>query len=165
MHKNNIEGALLNLFPAIDATAKLRYPKMKVGERFKQFLNDQETFIYFTATRNSMKNITVQGMTLADALYKYARNSIVHDGELENKISFDSGTISMGKEWFLTHGFIVGMIASVAIARENKNEYIEPTGSLNVFGGAYTLNELWGREKHFADVIANLCGGTHPIGQ
>jgi len=160
MELNNTEGALLNLFPAIDVTAKRRYPKeKKVGVRFKKFLNDQEVFIYFTATGASIKNVTAGGLSLADALYKFGRTSMMHDGELENRISFDAQDASMGKQWFLTKGFIAGMIISVAIAEENKDEFIEPTGSFNVFGGEYTLNELWGREKHFEKIIAELCNG------
>jgi hypothetical protein len=45
LRSNDCEGALVNLFPAMDKTAKKRRPKDGVGKRIKAFLTDEEALI------------------------------------------------------------------------------------------------------------------------
>ena len=51
MQTSDHEGALVNLFPAIDQTAKRRRPKEGVGKRIKAFLEDEEKLISTVATK------------------------------------------------------------------------------------------------------------------
>jgi len=65
------ESALINLFPALDKTAKKRRPKVGVGRRFRGFVEDEEGIISAIATRNILRNISVDGITVPHAIYKF----------------------------------------------------------------------------------------------
>jgi hypothetical protein len=54
------EGALVNLFPALDKTAKRPRPKAGVGERIKAFLEEEESLISAVATGNVFKGIQTE---------------------------------------------------------------------------------------------------------
>ena len=61
LQAQDCEGALVNLFPAIDKTAKKRRPKEGVGGRIKAFLHDEEVLI--TAfTGNVIRGCSFDGM-------------------------------------------------------------------------------------------------------
>lgn len=65
------EGALVNLFPAIDKTAKKRRHKDGVGKRIKAFLKDEEVLITAIGTGNVFRNFSYDGVSFHDALYKF----------------------------------------------------------------------------------------------
>ena len=93
------EGALVNLFPAIDKTAKKRRPKDGVGKRIKAFLHDEEVLITAVATGNVFQDCTFDGMTFQDALYKFGRTPIAHEGELDPRLTFNNqGRLEIGKD-------------------------------------------------------------------
>ncbi len=77
------EGALVNLFPALDQTAKRRRSKDGVGSRIRAFLEDEEGLISCIATGSFIANVNVNGVSITDALYKFGRTSIAHEGELD----------------------------------------------------------------------------------
>lgn len=51
------EGALVNLFPALDKTAKKRWPTARVGERLRVFLEEEQTMISAVAKGNVFKGL------------------------------------------------------------------------------------------------------------
>jgi len=53
LQSDDYEGALVNLFPAIDKTAKKRRPKDGVGKRIKAFLEEEETLISAAAHQSN----------------------------------------------------------------------------------------------------------------
>lgn len=55
LQRRDWEGALVNLFPAIDKTAKRRRPSDGVGKRVRAFLQDEEVLITAVATGNVFK--------------------------------------------------------------------------------------------------------------
>jgi hypothetical protein len=154
------EGALVNLFPAIDKTAKKRRPKAGVGERIKEFLHDEEVLITAVGCNNVLHGVQVDGMSLPEALYKFGRTSIMHEGELDPRLRFnDAGILEIGREgWNLPVGFIVGMALAVIIAKENLGERTPDGIGINIFGRQFLLNEIWGNP----DAVRNhICAVFH----
>ena len=120
------EGALVNLFPALDKTAKKRRLKAGVGERIRAFLEEEEILISAIATGNVFKGIYADGVSITDALYKFGRTSIAHEGELDPRLEFnETGSIVIGQDkWSLPTGYIVGMSLAVVVAPENTRELV-----------------------------------------
>ncbi len=143
------EGALVNLFPALDKTAKKRRPRDGVGKRIHSFLEDEEALISAIATGNIITQCYAGEMSITDALYKFGRTSIAHEGELDPKLKFnDSGEIKIKPdEWNLPSGYIMGMSIVVIIAPENQQEYINDLLAFNLLGQKYQVNSLWGQKQ------------------
>ena len=143
------EGALVNLFPAIDKTAKKRRPKEGVGRRIKAFLQDEEVLITAVATGNVFKGCSFDGTSFHDALYNFGRTPIAHEGELDPRLTFNSnGGLQIGKDhWNLPISYIVGMALAVIIAPENVGERTADGLGITVFERQFYLNDIWGRPE------------------
>ncbi|MCG3112955.1 MAG: hypothetical protein MCM46_14155 [Candidatus Manganitrophus sp. SB1] len=146
LQSRDYEGALVNLFPAIDKTAKKRRPKEGVGSRIRAFLEDEEALISAVATGNVLTRISVNGVSITDALYKFGRTPIAHEGELDPRLQFnDAGSVEIGAvRWNLPSGYIVGMTVAVVVAPENKAERVSDDLGITLFGKQFRINELWG---------------------
>ena len=161
LQENDLEGALVNLFPALDQTAKRRRSKDGVGKRIKAFLEEEEKLISIIATGNCYSGIKCDGISVTDALYKFGRTSIAHEGELDPRLEFNlNGSILIGNEkWNLPSGYIVGMCISVITAKENSNEFIDTPLSIKVFEKNFKVAELWGNpdeiKKHICAQFKN----------
>ena len=115
------DTAFLIALIAVDATARLRYPKLKVGERFEQFLRD---------TRLRVRGVEFRGklQPLEHIFYTFLRCQLVHEGSLPVDIQFMTEsdpqmmTIRAGgaPEYVLKigHGWFHHMIGSVKFAPE-----------------------------------------------
>lgn len=77
---------MIHFFPALDKTAKKRRPKDAVGSRIGNFIADQEAIITAVAAGNIFRNITVDGISFPDAIYKFGRTSFAHEGELDKRL-------------------------------------------------------------------------------
>lgn len=156
MQTNDHEGALINLFPAIDQTAKRRRPKDGVGKRIKAFLEDEEKLISTIATGNCLSNIVCDGISITDALYKFGRTSIAHEGELDSRLEFNlNGSIQIGSEkWNLPIGYITGMCVAVITANENHAEYFDDQLAITVFNKQFPIELLWGNAS---DLKSHIC--------
>ncbi|MEB5773065.1 hypothetical protein MXE95_02915 [Aeromonas caviae] len=149
LRERDCEGALVNLFPAIDKTAKKRRPKANVGERIRAFLQDEEILISAIGTRNIITNFNYDGLTLHDVMYKFGRTSIAHEGELDPRLTFNSDLgLQIGRDgWNLPVGYIVGMSIAVIIAPENIGERTAEGLVIEILGGRFVLNDIWGRPE------------------
>src|SRR3990172_10754339 len=85
----NYESAMVNFFPALDKTAKRRRPKDGVGDRIRRFISDQEAIITAIATGNVFRNISINGVSFPEAIYKFGRTPIAHEGELHPPLTFN----------------------------------------------------------------------------
>lgn len=143
---NDYEGALVNLFPAIDKTAKKRRHKDRVGKRIKSFLKDEEVLIT-AGGGNVFKDCSFDGMSLENILYKFGRTPIAHEGELDQRLSFNNdGKIQSHRDnWNLPSGYIAGMALAVIIAPENKGEKTVEGLGITIFEKRFLLNEIWGK--------------------
>jgi hypothetical protein len=155
------EGALVNLFPAIDKTAKKRRPKDGVGKRIKAFLRDEEVLITAVGTGNVFKGCSFDGVSFHDALYNFGRTPIAHEGELDHRLTFNNnGGLQIGRNnWNLPLNFIMGMSLAVIIAPENQGEQTADGLGIVIFGKRFALNEIWGKpesvHKHICEKFRN----------
>ncbi len=158
LQANDCEGALVNLFPAIDKTAKKRRPNGSVGARIKSFLQDEEVLITTVGTGNAFRGCSFEGMSFHDALYKFGRTPIAHEGELDPKLKFNStGGLQIGHDnWNLPIGFIVGMSLAVIIAPENIGERTSDGLGITIFGKQFALNDIWGKPTAVHFHICNM---------
>ncbi|HEU0233788.1 MAG TPA: hypothetical protein VFQ94_01475 [Gallionella sp.] len=152
----NYESAMVNFFPALDKTAKRRRPKAGVGDRIRSFISDQEAIITAIATGNILQNISINGVSFPEAIYKFGRTPIAHEGELGPRLTFNNGsTLQIGNTWNLPSSYITGLCVGVMVAPENSQGFIDPQLSLTIFGHRFGINELWGAEREVKRVIAD----------
>lgn len=92
--------------------------------------------------------IHVNGVSITDALYKFGRCPIAHEGELDPKLQFNnSGGLQIGADsWNLPSGYIWGMLLAVLIAPENAEETFNGNITVNIFGQSLDANALWGNQ-------------------
>ncbi|MGS0690641.1 hypothetical protein [Shewanella sp. 30m-9] len=156
LQENDYEGALVNLFPVIDKTAKKRRPKAGVGLRIKSFLKDEEVLVTAVGTGNVFKGCNFDGMSFEDALYKFGRTSIAHEGELDPRLAFNqNGGMVIGKDnWNLPSGYIVGMTLAVITSPENIGERTTEGLGITIFERQFNLNDIWGQPE---DVKKHIC--------
>lgn len=152
--EEDYEAALANLFPAIDKTAKKRYPNSNVGERIRKFLNDEMWLMTLLGTGHIIQNVVSDGLSLEQALYKYGRTSLMHEGELDPRLSISSdGGFSFGSlGMFIPPEFIMGMTAAVVTSPENRNEKMKIKFSFELYEYTIELNELWGNHDHIKNI-------------
>ena len=146
--QKDYEAACIHLFPAMDKTAKRRRPKDGVGERIRKFIADQEGIISVVATGSYFVGNSVDGIGFPDAIYKFGRTSIAHEGELDERLQFiDTGPLAIGKVWSLPSSYVLGMCVAVMAARENAKETIAANGNITILGRSWGIKELWGSEE------------------
>lgn len=146
---------MIHFFPALDKTAKKRRPKDGVGDRIRKFISDQEAIITAIATNNIFRNININGVSFPQAIYKFGRTSIAHEGELDKRLTFhDSGGMTIGSVWNLPSTYKTGLVVGVMIAPENEQESIDAPLALTIFGNQFKVNELWGAEETVKQVIS-----------
>lgn len=160
LRSGDIESCLINLFPAIDKTAKRRYQKSGVGDRIRKFLADEEGLISGIATGNIFTGVEISGLTFPQAMYKFGRTSIVHEGELDPRLQFSSdGSVRIGETWVLNRGYLLGSILSVVLSPENKEERLQNDVQVTVFGRhRLRINESWGDREGFKLVMERVWG-------
>ena len=144
------ENSLIHLFPAIDRSAKNRFPNFGVGRRIKQFISDEEAVVTKIATGSIIVGGEFGGYTFAEAIYEFGRNSLIHEGELDPRIEFSSNNfIKIGETWELNHGFIFGLIIAVVLSPQNEDEQSPYDYELRLFEQVFGLNSIWGKKSQF----------------
>jgi hypothetical protein len=151
-----IESAAIHVFPAIDATAKLRRPPpIGVGVRIKKFIDDDDELVSLIAFRGRIKGCMFNGKTIGAAIYDLARNPLMHEGELDPRMTFEATNgFTLGGTWNLPPRILLALAIIVVIAPENKDSRIKADIAVDLFGRRYELNEIWGKHQHFIDLIS-----------
>ena len=146
LQAKDFETAFIQLFPAVDKTAKKRRSKDGVGSRIKSFIRDEEAIISGIATSNVFKGIMVNDVDFPTAIYKFGRTSIVHEGELDERLQInEKGEIKIGDVWNLPSSYITGIIMAVILSPENEREKMDNEYQIQLFENSYSANSLWGR--------------------
>ncbi len=116
-----------------------------------------EKLISTIATGNCLSNIVCDGISITDALYKFGRTSIAHEGELDPRLEFNlNGSIQIGSDkWNLPIGYITGMCAAVIVAEENVAESFDDQLAISVFGKQFPIESLWGNSQQIKTHICN----------
>ncbi|NMZ50184.1 hypothetical protein [Pseudomonas poae] len=152
--ENEHEQALIHFFPALDKTAKKRRPKLNVGARFKAFLSDEEGIISLLALNHYIVNVRVDGYTFPEAIYKFGRNCIAHEGELDPRLNFNNEFgMQIGFNWNLPPSYISALAIIVMTAPENENEFIDSPASITLFDRSFPINDLWGAKDELEKLI------------
>lgn len=158
--REDYEGALVHFFPALDKVAKRRRPKDGVGARVRAFLKDEEALVSAISTGNVFVGAVFEGVRFEEAIYKFGRTSIAHEGELDPRLQFvKGGSWSIGEVWKLPSQYILGLCVAVMVAPECKEEQFASDARVTVLGREWGLNQLWGAERevkaHVAAVFRN----------
>ena len=158
----NYEESLIHFFPALDKTAKRRRPKAGVGELIRAFVADYEGIISAVATRNFIRNISADGVSFPDAIYKFGRTSIAHEGELDPRLTFnDTAEFTIGQVWNLPSSYILALCVAVMLAPENAHEFINTRATLVVCGRKFAINDLWGAQSEVERLICEAFRDPH----
>lgn len=154
--QNDYESCLVHYFPALDKTAKKRRPKEGVGNRIRSFLDEELDIISHLATGNIFR-INCNGISFPEAIYKFGRTAIAHEGELDPRLNFDNKTgMEIGNTWNLPPSFITALLVAVVIAPENANEQFEGNYSINIQGKRHDVSSLWGKRHEIATWVEKL---------
>src|SRR3972149_1089717 len=95
-------------------------------------------------------------MSFPEAIYKFGRTPIAHEGELDPRLTFNyAGDLQIGSTWNLPSSYITGLCVGVMLAQENTQEFINAPLSLTIFGHEFQINELWGAEPLVKKIIAD----------
>ncbi|MBO2891172.1 hypothetical protein [Pseudomonas asiatica] len=158
--QQDYEGALVNLFPAIDKTASKRHPKLKVGPRIRKFLDEEMILITATSTGGVFRGLNINGVSIEDAIYKFGRTSVMHEGEIDPRLTFTgSGSVMISEDdWRLPTPFILGMTLAVILSPENSKEKIDPEICININGHRLLVNDCWGKPEKIQELINRKFG-------
>ena len=155
--RRDYEGALVHYFPALDKVAKRRRPKEGVGTRIRGFLKDEEVLISAIGTGNVFKGAVIEGVTFEEAIYKFGRTAIAHEGELNPRLQFvNGGSWSIGEVWNLPTRYILGLCVATMVAPECKGEQIAIGAHVTLFGRNWEINQLWGAELEVKAHVASI---------
>ena len=100
---DDLEEALFQIAPAIDATAKKRYSRKKPGDRVRSFLKDEQDILYGLSTQNrvnveqSASVIYGEDGEFQSILYKFVRCAQAHDAELDTAKITLGGDFGIGR--------------------------------------------------------------------
>lgn len=138
-----LEGALLSVLVAVAGTSRKRYPQGTTSKRYPgKGMGDREAFEEFvldeiTPLTGGMRlSIEFEGSTytLEELLYKFMRNSLIHEAQLHEHVSVDYGDFLLDKRGtcdFITFSseVVVRLAYIVETAKENAGCF--PTESLD----------------------------------
>ena len=150
--EKDYEEALLNIFPALDKTAKKRRPQVGVGERIREFIRDEGKYITGLMTSSAIGNFKANGYEMPQVIYKFARNSLLHEGEIDDsKLTInEEGYIRFGPGvWSIPDYYIKGLLVVIILAPENRNTFGCNKYEMVLMKRKYKLGTLWGRKDIF----------------
>jgi hypothetical protein len=148
------EEALIHYFPALDKTAKRRRPNAGVGDRIRGFLRDEEDLISAISIRNMFKGLVVDGIGFPEAIYKFGRTAIAHEGELDPRLRItDDDRFAIGATWQLPASYLAGLTVAVVVAPENKGERIGKEITVRFLDTNHQVDALWGKEVMVRQII------------
>lgn len=165
-HGGRLEGALISVLLAVAATSRKRYPKntTRLGDReaFVQFLIDERKKI----TGDQEVTIEFRGDTLGleTFLYKFVRNCLIHEAELDDSVSFEYGDFLLDKrgttDYFtFSSELILRLCFIVETAPENQGSF--PDGRYDRLPEPCDLKQVaivkyeWG-DQHF-EIFCSAC--------
>ena len=164
LHENKNELALLSLMPIFDKACKKTWPNKKVGERFREGVTETENIITYLMCSGSavITDCTYGDLKLPQIIYKYLRNTIIHEGEMPSNVSFtnepkiiiDEGNIIFPNQFVI--GFLVAAIGFECYKKEAAA--VTQVGKLSLKGEEYFIKDLVGNHAVINNVINEKYG-------
>lgn len=151
-----LEGALVLTCIGIAATSRKRYPNRNTHndrEAFEQFLIDERS----KYLGGHEVRIEFQGelRTFENMVYKFVRNFLVHEAELEDHLSFEYGDYLLDKrgtsEFFTFSSELVSRLMWV-VETSPENKGVFPTGSLDGLPTPIDLTNFLDLSYQFDDI-------------
>ena len=159
LDSGDYESALIHLILALDKTAKKRRPKKGVGARIRGFVEDEEYLISVLATRNSITDVKVDGLSFPQVIYKFGKSAILHEGKLDPRLTFnDRGSLHIGAVWNLPTPYITAICICTVAAPENRDEQILQSFTAEILDSTFDLNDLWGNRTEIQKRVDEFLG-------
>ena len=147
---------------AVDATSAKMFPEeTHNNRRYKKFLKQNMRIITTfgmpglsaSGIRIKCRNIPgmktdAEGMAgLEDILYHIIRCGLIHQCEIEERIEFIQKTMlgDFEQKFKIPYAIVRGLVMSVILAKENKNESMLESHYVNLSNKNIDLNTLWGK--------------------
>jgi hypothetical protein len=154
----DLENALIQVSIAIDASGKKKRPNKGVGVRYKEFIRDHESLIYFmiVGIKSSAKPVMSfplnngDTIDIAHAYYKSVRNGLLHDGEIGDNLEVVEGNVIGYKDEKISISTTIlwALILAVVCDPINANEKLEGTHTLTTSkGNKIHIHESWGKQE------------------
>ncbi len=152
LFSEDYENALIQISVALDATGKKKWNSLATGARIKNFIKENEKFIYQCASKGrfilrSGAQTLINGKELKELIYESIRCSLLHGDELADHIlirpDIDFINIEQGKP-VINKYFIIGLSLAVIGEPVNFDETSDPEAIFYVNGNEIFINELWG---------------------
>lgn len=159
LHKGNSELALVSIMPIFDKACKKTWPSKGVGARFRNGVLETEDIITFLMTSGSalMTDCTYGKLKLPQIIYKYLRNSLIHEGKMPNNVVFidEAKIIIDGEIIKLPEQFVSGfLIASVGFnCYQNESSKVTQVGKLSANGKEIYVKDLVGDHQTIRNLI------------
>jgi hypothetical protein len=153
-----LEGALISVLLAVAATSRKRYPKTpEMGDRaaFEQFLKDERAMI--TGGKEVEIDFCGKALSLEHILYKFVRNCLIHEAELDDHISFDYGDFLLDKRGttdYFTFSSELAIRLAYVVETAPENKGIFPNGKYECLSEPTPLKRVaivkyrWG-DRHY----------------
>ena len=154
-------NALIQVCIAIDGTSKKEFHgkvRKSPSLRYKEFIKKHQAFI----TKVALGKLEIAGpiifqigrsdvadyKNLEEILYKIVRCSLLHEGELPEKVEITKenvlGVTAEGK-FLISFNFIIAMIMAVVGSEVNVNQRIPDGYSIGIGNTRIDLNDFWGK--------------------
>ncbi|RIK80546.1 MAG: hypothetical protein DCC68_10840 [Planctomycetota bacterium] len=141
-----LEGALISILLAVAATSRKRYPKstgLKDREAFEQFLIDEREKI--TAGIQVRIEFNGEYQTLETILYRFVRNTLVHEATLDEHVSFEYGDFLLDKRGttdFFTFSSELALRLAFAVKTAPENVGCFPEGGFDELPEPIDLKQI-----------------------
>lgn len=154
----DLENALIQVSIAIDASGKKKRPNTGVGVRYKEFIRDHESLIYFMivgikSSATPVMSFPVKNgeyIDIAHAYYKSVRNGLLHDGQIGDKLEVVEDNIISYKDEKISISKVIlwALILAVVCDLVNSNEKLEGVHTLTTSkGNKIHIHESWGKQE------------------
>jgi len=157
--EGDFEASATALFQAIDATGRKLFPKTGNAVRFKGMLERQEDLISVAALGSRVVGIVANGQTMPQVMWKFGRNPLLHEAELDPRISFSNANgFSAGEQWNFPPNYLVGLALGVISANVNSKESEKLSGTIIFLGSRLPIQSLWGSEVFLRKLVCQKFG-------
>ncbi|MFW5450201.1 MAG: hypothetical protein ACKE9I_01275 [Methylophagaceae bacterium] len=161
LENNNHDLALLSIVPLFDKACKKTWPRLGVGARFRKGIEETEDIISFVMLggRGTITASTYGKWTLPELMYKYLRNSIIHEGQMPDQVKIiDEPTIVIDEEFVQ---FPIGIVLGLLIATigfecfRNESRNVTQVGRMEIKEQKIFIKDMVGNHQTIRDVINN----------
>ena len=159
LEKGNNELALVSILPIFDNACKKKWKKLGVGARFRKGVEETEEIITFLMASGSclFTNCKYGELKLPELIYKYLRNSIIHEGKMPDNVGFvnEPKIIIEGNSVKFPVQFVSGLlIASIGFeCYKKESNKVTQVGKLLILDKELFIKDLVGTHQPIREII------------